>query len=108
MENGNGQIKNDFSRVQWKCRHHAPAITHATTQLQELTHYHYQQKNALLQPYMNQYQLYYTQFAHQDPAIQLHSHAQKLTEQLQENMAWHLIRGETKWRTAAIPSPTNP
>jgi hypothetical protein len=100
MRTGNVKITFSPSNATWKCRNETPfALQAAHQSMHERAHIHAQQQNTLLQPYMSQFQLYYTQFAAQDPRVQLHVAAEKLAQQVQENMAWHLIRGETKWRS---------
>jgi hypothetical protein len=99
MKQGNLKITPDFSNATWKCRHGPFALQTIHAQLKERIQFHAQQQNALLQPYMTQFQLYYTQFAKQDPQVQLHGHAEKLLQQLSNDLAWHLVRGETKWRS---------
>ncbi len=103
MRTGNVRIAFSTSEAKWKCRNEKPFSLQATLQaFQQRAQLHAQQQNSLLQPYMSQFQLYYTQFAAQDPRVQLHAHAEKLAQQVQENMAWHLIRGETKWRSKPL------
>lgn len=103
MRTGNVKIAFSASNATWKCRNETPfALQAAHQSMQQRAHIHAQQQNALLQPYMTQFQLYYTQFAAQDPRVQLHVQAEKLAQQVHENMAWHLIRGETKWRSKEL------
>ncbi|QQR92675.1 MAG: hypothetical protein IPJ89_00305 [Candidatus Iainarchaeum archaeon] len=103
MRTGNVKIAFSPAEAKWKCRNETPfALQAAQQSMHQRAQLHAQQQNALLQPYMTQFQLYYTQFAAQDPRVQLHVQAEKLSQQVQENMPWHLIRGDTKWRSKSL------
>lgn len=82
----------------WSCKNKSFAMQRLHAQLNERMLAHSRVQNALIQPYLTQYQLAYTQHAGKNPVIKLHSQAEKNLREWTLNLPRHILYQETAWR----------
>jgi hypothetical protein len=101
-----GLVRMHFSpeKMRWGCRKTGLALSQLHTQLAQREHYHATRQDALIQPYLNQYQLAYTLHTRKEPLVNLHTLGGKACREWGEKLPLHLQMGETAWRdTNMIP-----
>ncbi|MEK6902485.1 MAG: hypothetical protein AABX02_02775 [archaeon] len=86
----------------WGCKTNPFALQRLHAQLNERMLSHSREQNALLQPYLTQYQLAYTQHARQNPVIQLHTQSEKALREWTNALPRHLLYHESPWRDALL------
>ncbi len=97
-----GLVRMNFSaeKMRWSCRKTGLALSQLQAQLTQREHFHSAQQNALIQPYLNQYQLAYTLHTPKEPLVNIHSIGGKLYREWGDKLPLHLQTGETSWRDA--------
>jgi hypothetical protein len=95
-----GLVRMNFSaeKMRWSCRKTGLAMTQLHAQLIQREQFHATRQNALVQPYLNQYQLAYTLHTPKEPLVNIHSLGGKLYQEWTGKLPLHLQTGETAWR----------
>ena len=84
--------------LRWTCRKNPPALTQLHATLSQREEIHSTRQNALIQPYLTQYQLAYALHTPTDPWVTLHTQGEKILREWKERLPHHLQTGETAWR----------
>ncbi|MDP2667019.1 MAG: hypothetical protein Q8P05_05975 [Candidatus Diapherotrites archaeon] len=86
----------------WHCHRTPFLLARLKNALDERLSSHQTQETMLLQPYLQQYQLAFTQYSQTNPTVQFHHAASTIIQNLYGGLAWHLVQGPTPWRDATM------
>ncbi|MFH0970206.1 MAG: hypothetical protein V1776_01970 [Candidatus Diapherotrites archaeon] len=97
-EAGLGRMEKNMDACTWKCLKEKGILEKLKEELMQRRNYHDMQAGGVLQPYISQYQLAYSQHVWKSPEALLHQEGRNTIQRWMEQLPLHLQNGETRWR----------